>query len=51
MFKNKYKIDINKLYVGQVFKNYKVMCEELGQPYIVSSKGSRNAQIKELCHA
>lgn len=47
MFKNKYKIDINKLYVGQVFKNYKIMCEELGQPYIVSSKGSRNSQIKE----
>jgi hypothetical protein len=40
-------MEINKLYVGQTFKNYKVMCEELGWE-VKSSTNSKKAQYKEL---
>lgn len=44
---NKYKIDSDKLTIGQEFKNYKTMCEYLGQKYITHSKNSKNSQLKE----
>lgn len=40
-------MEINKLYKGQTFKNYKELCFELGME-IKSSTNSRNAQLKEL---
>lgn len=44
---NKYQINTDMLHIGQVFKNYKIMCKELGQIYIVGSSSSRHSQIKE----
>lgn len=40
-------MNIENLQVGQTFKNYKVMCEELGWE-IKSSTNSKNAQYKKL---
>lgn len=37
---------IDKLYVGQAFKNYKVMCKELEME--VKTSNSKKAQLKEL---
>lgn len=40
-------MNIEKLYVGLTFKNYKVLCEELGIE-IKNSSGTKNAQFKIL---
>lgn len=37
---NKYKIDVNRLTVGQVFKNRRAMCEFLNQEYIPNKTAS-----------
>lgn len=46
MIENNYKIDTDKLYIGQVFKNKKILCEYLNQEYI-PNKTASNAQLKE----
>ena len=43
---NEYEINIDKLTIGQVFKNKREMCEFLGQKYI-SNKTASIPQIKE----
>ena len=42
----KYRVDITKLQIGQIFKNKKQLCEHLGQDYI-SNKTASGAQTKE----
>lgn len=39
-------MNIEKLYVGQTFKNYKMLCEELGME--AKKANSKKAQLKEL---
>lgn len=39
-------LDVSKLKIGMVVKNYKVLCEMLGQP--VEAGNSRKAQLKEF---
>nr|DAT84931.1 MAG TPA: hypothetical protein [Caudoviricetes sp.] len=46
LIENEYKIDIDKLKIGQVFKNKREMCELLGQKYI-SNKTASLPQLKE----
>lgn len=41
------KMMVNKLYNGQIFKNYKALCKELEIP-VKSSSNSKDAQFKEL---
>lgn len=43
----KVSLDINKLYEGKVFKNHRLLCEELGWEY-KDSTDSKKAQLKVL---